>query len=296
VQPEALQQAARHGPSDAPVATEGRRSPPGIEQAQQEGTLVLVVDDHPVNRMLLLQQVNTLGYAAQTANDGLQALEAWKTQRFGLVITDCNMPNLDGYELARRIRALETGSGKRVPIIACTANAMRGEAEKCLAAGMDDFLGKPIELSQLLKKLDEWLPVAGAGEAPPPVSGPRPIATLPAQPPAAAASGPVDLALIAETFGDDPSGVAGILSALRTSNEQDAQVLRQALEAKDLKQLAYAAHRMYGAGEMLGARDFSSACQALARGSRAGDWQAIGAAMTAFDAQWLRLKNYLDAV
>jgi DNA-binding response OmpR family regulator len=204
------------------------------------------------------------------------------------------MPNLDGYELARRIRALEAGAGRRVPIIACTANAMRGEAEKCLAAGMDDFLGKPIELAQLLNKLDVWLPMAGAGDAAP-ADGPRPIATIPFRPAAMAPVGPVDLAQIAETFGDDPSRVGSILSALRTSNEQDAELLRQAVLAKDLTQVAYAAHRMHGAGEMVGARDFSNVCQVLERGSRTGDWHAIGDAMAAFDTEWLRLKAYLDA-
>jgi HPt (histidine-containing phosphotransfer) domain-containing protein len=173
---------------------------------------------------------------------------------------------------------------------------MRGEAEKCLASGMDDFLTKPIELGQLLKKLDEWLPVAGGAGELPAVDGPRPIATLASRPAAMAPVGPVDLALIAETFGDDKSSVNSILSALRTSNEQDVELLRQAVLAKDLKQVTYAAHRMYGAGEMIGARDFSIVCQALERGSRGGDWHAIGDAMTMFDAQWLRLKTYLDAV
>jgi signal transduction histidine kinase/CheY-like chemotaxis protein/HPt (histidine-containing phosphotransfer) domain-containing protein len=293
-EPESLQDTASQSPAEVPMSAEFRRSTPSVAQAEQDGTLVLLVDDHPVNRMLLLRQVNTLGYAAETANDGLHALEVWKARRFGIVITDCNMPNLDGYELARRIRALEAGAGKRVPIIACTANAMRGEAEKCLAAGMDDFLGKPIELRQLLKKLDEWLPVAGAGDLPP-MDEPPPIATLPSRAPVMKPVGPVDLALIAETFGDDPSSLNSILSALRTANEQDAELLRQAVLAKDLKQVNYAAHRMYGAGEMIGARDFSNVCQLLERGSRTGDWSAIGDAMTVFDAQWLRLKTYLDA-
>ncbi|HWI78624.1 MAG TPA: Hpt domain-containing protein, partial [Ramlibacter sp.] len=134
----------------------------------------------------------------------------------------------------------------------------------------------------------------GAGDAAP-ADGPRPIATIPFRPAAMAPVGPVDLALIAETFGDDPSRVGSILSALRTSNEQDAELLRQAVLAKDLTQVAYAAHRMHGAGEMVGARDFSNVCQVLERGSRTGDWHAIGDAMAAFDTQWLRLKAYLDA-
>ena len=96
-----------------PAATAMRRMAPGTAQAETEGTLVLLVDDHPVNRMLLLRQVRTLGYAAQTADDGVQALEMWKSGRFGLVITDCHMPHMDGYELARSIRSAGVRRGAR---------------------------------------------------------------------------------------------------------------------------------------------------------------------------------------
>jgi PAS domain S-box-containing protein len=137
-----------------------RRTAPSVAQAEAEGTLVLLVDDHPVNRMLLLRQVQTLGYAAETAENGVEALEMWKSGRFRLVITDCHMPEMDGYELARSIRQLESDTArKRVPIVACTANALQGETEACLAAGMDDCLVKPVELPQLLQKLDQWLPI-----------------------------------------------------------------------------------------------------------------------------------------
>jgi CheY-like chemotaxis protein len=129
-----------------------------VSQAEREGTLMLVVDDHPINRMVMLKQVNTLGYAAETAEDGLDALEKWKTGRFAAVLTDCNMPELSGYQLAREIRAGEARAGlPRTPIIACTANALGGEAEKCFAAGMDDYLAKPVQLSQLATKLQQWV-------------------------------------------------------------------------------------------------------------------------------------------
>jgi len=118
-------------------------------------------------------QVQTLGYAAQTAEHGIEALEKWKSGRSGLVITDCHMPQMDGYELARSIRRLESAEGrKRVPIIACTANALLGEAEACRAAGMDDCLIKPVELSQLAEKLEQWLPLLRRS----PPRSPRPTA------------------------------------------------------------------------------------------------------------------------
>jgi CheY-like chemotaxis protein/HPt (histidine-containing phosphotransfer) domain-containing protein len=271
---------------------------PSIAQAEQEGTLALLVDDHPINRALLLRQINKLGYAAETAEDGQQALALWTQGRFGIVVTDCNMPNMDGYELTRRIRREEEANGAgRVPIIACTANALRGEPEKCYAAGMDDYLVKPIELKQLLNKLERWLPLPGRnGTSLPSPSAPSRAAALQATSPRLRSDDAlVDLALLAETFASDPAGVRSILAALRATNEQDAQLLGQAVAAQDLTQVTYASHRLLGAAKMIGAHEFSGVCQSLEDGSRAGDWDAIGKAMLAFDVQWSQLKGYLDA-
>ena len=149
-------EAAREGA--ASVGT--RRAPPTAAQAEQEHTLILVVDDHPINCMVLLRQVNALGYAAETADNGVSALQKLLTGRFALLITDCNMPEMDGYDLVRNLRDHESRAGLgRTPVIACTANAMSGEAEACFEAGMDDYIAKPVALKDLVKKLDRWLPL-----------------------------------------------------------------------------------------------------------------------------------------
>lgn len=136
------------------------RAAPSVADAQSAGSLALLVDDNETNRNLLMRQIHALGYAVESAIDGIDALDKWKSGRFGIIFTDCNMPEMDGYELARTIRQLEEANGrKRTPIIACTANALSGEAETCLAAGMDDYLAKPIELAQLQEKLGRWLSV-----------------------------------------------------------------------------------------------------------------------------------------
>ena len=151
-----------HAPGATKEVLRMRRKAPSAEEAQREGTLVLVVDDHPVNRMVLLRQVNAAGYAAEEVGDGREAFAAWKTGRFALVLTDCNMPEMDGYALARAIREAERRSvSRRTTIVACTANALRGEAQNCFAAGMDDYIVKPVELTTLLALLDKWLASAG---------------------------------------------------------------------------------------------------------------------------------------
>jgi two-component system sensor histidine kinase/response regulator len=98
-----------------------------------------------------------LGFAAHMAADGQEALDALERQTYDLVLMDCQLPGLDGYETTRRWRQRETG-GRRIPIIAVTAHAMQGEREKCLAAGMDDHIAKPFRLDQLAAAVGRWLP------------------------------------------------------------------------------------------------------------------------------------------
>jgi PAS domain S-box-containing protein len=261
------------------------RTAPGIAQAETEGTLVLLVDDHPVNRLLLLRQVQTLGYAGQTAENGIDALEMWKSSRFGLVITDCHMPQMDGYDLARSIRELEADTGRtRVPIIACTANALPGEAAACRAAGMDDCLVKPVELSQLAEKLGQWLPVPQES-APLAAAGPGPDATP--------SSTPIDQALLTMNCGGDASMVAEVLAVFRRTFEEDSAGLREAVAAGDAAQVAPFAHRMAGASKMVGALAFAAACEQIDRAGRVGVWEAVLAGMPAFERERARLAEYL---
>ena len=153
----------------AEASVRGRRKAPTVEEARAEGTLLLVADDHATNRVLLLRQLDLLGYAAETAEDGRKALERWHAGGIAAVITDCNMPEMDGYEFTRTLRGIEESRGikagdrKRTPVIACTANALSGDAEACLKAGMDDFVPKPVELDKLASVMDRWLPVSGGG-------------------------------------------------------------------------------------------------------------------------------------
>ena len=275
------------GASALTAAPAARRTAPSTAQAETEGTLVLLVDDHPINRMLLLRQVRTLGYAAQTADDGIQALEKWRSGRFGLVITDCHMPHMDGYELARSIRALEPDAGRgRVPIIACTANALQGEAQACFAAGMDDFLVKPVELMQLTEKLDQWLPLPQASS---PLDAPAGSSLE-----AGLADGPLDQALLTRNCGGDASMVGEVLAAFRQTCEADSAGLRQAMATDDVAQVTQCSHRMAGAGKMVGALAFAAACETIDRASRTGDWQAVLAGMSAFEQERMRLAAYLQ--
>jgi PAS domain S-box-containing protein len=127
-------------------------------RAREQQINVLIVDDHPVNRMLLKQQLELLGLHLQVAESGSSALSLWLSQHFDLLITDCHMPEMDGYALTRHIREQEQLAGrKRIPIIAWTANVLAEESHRCQAAGMDDILTKPTELAALRDMLVKWL-------------------------------------------------------------------------------------------------------------------------------------------
>jgi two-component system sensor histidine kinase/response regulator len=131
--------------------------------AQRPGTanpdvLILLAEDHPVNQLVLTAMLGRLGLAAQAVSDGAQAIQALQSKKYDLVLMDCQMPEVDGYEATRRIRNPATGAlNPRVPIVAVTANAMPGDREKCLRCGMDDYLAKPIEPDALAQVLAKWL-------------------------------------------------------------------------------------------------------------------------------------------
>jgi len=144
---------------EAPIIGDDNLEALSVEDAEKRGQLILVAEDNETNQEVICRHLSILGCVAVIAGDGQQALELWRPGRFGLLLTDCHMPVMDGFELTAAIRAAEADSDHRTPIIAITANALSGEAERCIERGMDDFLTKPVELKHFKKKLNKWLPV-----------------------------------------------------------------------------------------------------------------------------------------
>ena len=127
---------------------------------QRSEMLILVVEDNEINRLVLLKQLETLGYPTLVAQNGEEGLEKWRGGSFDLILSDCHMPIMDGFEMTRMMRQLEAKHHRaRTPIVAITANALQGEADRCYASGMDAFLVKPLEMKSLEKKVLEFLPV-----------------------------------------------------------------------------------------------------------------------------------------
>ncbi len=273
--------------AEAPIPIEAmakmlrRRDTPSVDAARAEGRLILVVDDHPVNRRILARQLNALGFAAQTASDGQEALDLWRRGGFGLVLTDCQMPGMDGYQLATAIRALEAGGPGRVPIVACTANVAREAADQCRSVGMDEALTKPVELASLKQMLDRWL---CAVELPEPVG--------PAEPPEPLAS---DFASLAELTQGNAALERDLLDDFRRSNADDLKAAAQAVQMVSIAEVRRVAHRICGAARTIGATALAQAAANLEQAAQAGDWRRVSSIWPALQQEGLRLDERIAA-
>jgi signal transduction histidine kinase/DNA-binding NarL/FixJ family response regulator len=233
---------------------------------ERERMLVLIVDDHPINGTVMLKQVNALGHAGETAQCASEALEKLKSGRFAAMFTDCNMPDMTGYDLARAVRALEASTGSaRIPIIACTASALPGEVEKCMGAGMDDYLAKPVDLATVALMLERWL------RAP-----------------------PIDADVLALISAEEANTALDLLKLFRQCNERDTASLREAFRRRVAADLLDACHCIRGASSTIGAAPLAAACEEIEMNGRAGDWSAVADAMKAFDRELERLEAYID--
>lgn len=233
---------------------------------------VLVVDDDPVSRLVATAQIQDLGYAADSAEGGEAALALLARQPYDAVLLDCEMPDLDGYETCRRLRQ---EGGRRIPVIALTAHTVAAERERCLAAGMDDHLGKPVRSGDLAAVLERWL-ATGAGLPPPAVSsGPG------AEPIEERLEG---LARLGEATGEDL--LAQVVESFLQQGKRDLAALREALARGDGAACAATAHSLAGSSGILGAAGLAAGCAELEVLARQGDLAACGARLEPVEQTW----------
>lgn len=241
-------------PSSAASVLAGRRLLPSVAEAEAERSLVLLVDDHPTNRLVVTRQLALAGYRCESANDGEHGLAAWRSGRFALVLTDLHMPVMDGYQLAAEIRAEEARRGlARTPVIALTAAVLKGEAERCIEAGMDDYIPKPASIETLLRHLRHWLPHLRDDAAP---SATRPAATRADA--AAARRAPVyDPEPLRAVLGEEPALLRQVLEEFLQAASEDVEAADAAWRSDDRPALVREAHRLKAAAALAGATALS---------------------------------------
>jgi CheY-like chemotaxis protein/HPt (histidine-containing phosphotransfer) domain-containing protein len=243
------------------------QAPPRVDPAEAErsGRLILVVEDHATNRRVIGAQLNALGYAADLAADGREALAKAGQRPYALVLSDLHMPEMDGLQLARELRARGlTGGGRagRLPIVALTANTLRSTVDQCHNAGMDDVLVKPVSLSQLAERLAHWLPeVKKHAAAAPAVAAEIAPAPMPA---------PIDTAVLREILGGDAAAAHGLLQDFVRINTPLMQQLGAACRAGTLPDVQSLAHKVLGSAHFAGARQLAEVLGSLEDAARDG--------------------------
>jgi two-component system sensor histidine kinase/response regulator len=229
---------------------------------------VLLVEDNPVNQGVARAMLARLGLRMVLAADGAEGVAQVRARRFDLVLMDCQMPVMDGYEATARIRAITQGDARRLPIVALTANAMAEDEQRCRAAGMDDFLAKPYTLAQLQHTLARWLPPSAA--APAPTRRAEPAAAVAADP-----ADPIDATTLAALRTLDIDGGETLLRELLAAFVGVAADTRVRIDAAladgDTAAFARAAHALKSAAGNIGARPLAELCRAAEMAARSGD-------------------------
>jgi len=239
---------------------------PSVEDAVRSQRLILLAEDNEVNREVLQAQLGLLGFACEVAVDGVDALVLWRSGRFSLLLTDCNMPNMDGFELTGEIRQLEV-AGMHFPIIAITANAMLGEAQRCRDRGMDDYLSKPVRLVELDAMLKLWLPDTQNSSMGLNLPLPNSIEDTFLQPDVRI----WDIEILGDIVGDNPALQRRLLSRFLVTGKEQLAAMQRDAENADLQALGDKAHALKSAARSVGALVLGELCEAIETAGHAGD-------------------------
>ena len=285
-------------PSDRVLVACGRinaqapASPPNSATPRQ-GIHVLLVEDNPVNQQVTLCMLENSGYRIDVVENGRQALQALSATHYDLVLMDCQMPEMDGFEATRQWRVLEQSRGSdRIPIVAVTANALYGDREACLASGMDDFLSKPFTQQALATMLRRWTPTALAAAAPVSESESGVESK-----PVAAVLDPAALAAIrALQTPCKPDFLAQIIGVYLNNAQQLVGAIETAYIAGQREILLRSAHTLKSSSANIGALDFAARCREIETATRAGQPEQADERIQTLRSEFNRVEAALHVV
>ncbi len=248
------------------------------------GARVLVAEDHPLNQVYIRKLMDGFGIEAYTlVDDGRKALDALEAGAYDLLLLDCHMPEMGGYEVAARVRQMEAADPGRghLPIVAVTANAMAGEEQKCLAAGMDDYVPKPIEPAELYAVLSQWL-----------VLPPNPFAHAAAPEPRKDGA-PCDLSQMLEFCGDDVAAQGEMIGIFLDQSRDGMAELARCLQDGDVDGWVAAAHKLKGGAGGVGAERLRVAAAEAQGMADEGEADARVAQLEILDAAFAEAETWL---
>jgi CheY-like chemotaxis protein len=253
---------------------------------------ILVVEDNHTNRLLLESQLASLDYPADIAATGAQGMELWKKHRYSLVLTDVNLPDISGIKLAGQIKDSETNLPAHTPVIAVTANALAGDKEKFLAAGMDDYIAKPIELAALQEVLEKWLHnTKPNGETAGIIIREQPASTHDA-----GRAPEFNVKALSRYLGDDPLLHQKVIGSFLQKTPEALRRFNGAYYAKSRETIAMEAHKLSSSARTVGADAMAITCLSLEQSAEDPGWKEIGDLIARLHAQFEEASRNLSAV
>lgn len=238
-----------HKPTQAEIAKPGLVTRHTLEE--QRGVRLLLAEDNPINRKVAVTLLERAGYKVDTVENGREAVDAVQKGRYNVVFMDVQMPEMDGFAATGLIRVGER-SGQHIPIVAMTAHAMKGDQDRCLAAGMDDYLTKPLNPKDVLAAVERWARLDAPVEA-----------ATPTDTDTVVESGPLDLTTALPRFGADMKMFTDLLTEFVGGIPVELDKLRQAHAAGDVKLFARLAHSLKGVAATFSAAELATAAQQL---------------------------------
>ena len=234
--------------------------------------LILVAEDHPINQQVALLLLREFGFEAHIAENGNQVIERLKSSPYHLIFMDCQMPEVDGFEATRRLRSMEIFTGKHVPVIAMTAHAIEGSREQCIAAGMDDYISKPVEPQMLKSIIDKWLPASttsgGAGDNHQERDDEK--------------ERPAELAIDKLTKKMGASGAVKLLSMFVFETANDFRQLDDFVKSRNPQGVTRSAHTLRGVFNALCAEHLAALCNEIEDAAHQRNWERLESTLTVF--------------
>ncbi|CAN5397534.1 hypothetical protein BH10CYA1_BH10CYA1_00060 [soil metagenome] len=222
---------------------------------------VLLAEDNAVMQELGVRQLKKMGIDAHPVSSGVEVIQAIKTGDYALILMDCQMPDMDGFEATRAIREIEKTSGKHIPIIAMTASAMRGDRENCIASGMDDYMSKPVGKQQLIAVLERWL-----GK-----DGPPTPAIMNFDPQTADPNAPLNVVKLNSLYGEQ--GMPELLHSFLGESEKLLKSIKHHIGEHNDKDLATEAHQLKGLSAVMTIEELEKLSQELERAAKQSSWE-----------------------